>query len=114
MRYGIPVLSEKDIEDIRKDPDNQNWNYLSEYNLSEEFMREFQDKIYWFAVCYYHSLSEEFILEFQDKLGWLNISRYQALTKEFIAHNFNRLTVSFMLKNITLSDKIKEFCRMFL
>jgi len=38
--------------------------------LSEEFIREHQDKVNWFDICYYQALSEDFIREFKDKVDW--------------------------------------------
>lgn len=50
---------------------------------SEDFIREFQDKVNWHCISIYNELSEDFIREFKDKLNWHCISIYQKLSKEF-------------------------------
>ena len=40
----------------------------SEQKLSEDFIREFQDKVDWNKVSMYQKLSDDFIIEFQDRL----------------------------------------------
>ena len=68
------------IEEFRKNPDNQNWENIScHQKLSEEFIREFQHKVKWRIVSYYQTLSESFIREFQDKVDWYIISYKQKL-----------------------------------
>ena len=57
-----------------------NWGYISIYQkLSENFIREFQDKIDWYFILKYQELSEDFIREFKDKIDWLCILNYQNL-----------------------------------
>jgi hypothetical protein len=50
--------------------------------LSENFMREFQDKVDWGIISAQQNLSEDFIREFQDKVDWDNISINQACDSE--------------------------------
>lgn len=47
-----------------------NWNRICrEDEISEDFMREFQDYIDWSAISYYGAdLSNDFIIEFKNKL----------------------------------------------
>ena len=86
----------KQFETIKKhikwekyyDPDF-NWNdeefyYYSKAALSEDFIREFQDKVNWEYISLYQKLSEEFIREFQDKVNWEYISCFQKLSEDFI------------------------------
>ena len=48
---------------------NNDWKCISEkQNLSEDFIREFQDKVDWKYISKYQKLSEDFIREFQDKM----------------------------------------------
>ena len=67
-------LTEEGIKELRKSY-NINWGDIS-YNtiLSEELIREFQDKVNWYNICYKQILSEDFIREFQTKVNWDNIS----------------------------------------
>ena len=60
-------------------------------DLSENFIRKFQNFVYWNDISRYQNLSKEFIIEFSDKV------------------NFNNL-----LKNNEITSEVKEFCRMFL
>ena len=63
----------------------EQWEVISAYqNLSEDFIREFQDKVNWSYISKYQKLSETFIREFQDKVSWGNISWYQKLSEDFI------------------------------
>ena len=52
--------------------------------FSENFIREFQDKVYWGWISQCQKLSEEFIREFQEKVDWNLISEYQKLSEYFI------------------------------
>ena len=46
------------------------WENISFYQtLSEDFIREFKDKVDWQSISMYQILSEDFIKEFQDKLN---------------------------------------------
>ena len=48
---------------------NVDWLYISVYyKLSENFIREFQDKVHWVHISYKQELSENFIREFKDKV----------------------------------------------
>ena len=47
-----------------------NLNHISYcYNLSENFITEFQDKIEWYHIAEYQTLSEKFKKEFKHKLN---------------------------------------------
>ena len=64
---------------------NGDWGMISQINyLSEDFIREFQDKVVWDYVCYKQKLSEDFIREFQNKVNWHWISIHQTLSEDFI------------------------------
>jgi hypothetical protein len=77
-------LSEDIISSIRKS-DLINWFEISfRLNLSEAFIREFQDKVHWCNISYFQVLSENFIREFKDKVSWLDICAQQTLSEEFI------------------------------
>jgi hypothetical protein len=57
------------------------WRSISSKELSEEFIREFSDKVYWPNICKYQKLSEEFIREFQDKY-WNELCWYMGLSRQ--------------------------------
>ena len=68
-------LTEKEIIKIRNDTSFVGWTGLSFYRvLSEDFIREFQDKVEWDFISGYQKLSIDFIREFQDKVDWNYIS----------------------------------------
>ena len=47
----------------------EQWKDISKYqDLSEEFIREFQDKVDWYWISVSQKLSEDFINEFKDRL----------------------------------------------
>ena len=61
------------------------WKHISSsQELSEDFIREFQDRVDWTLISKHQKLSEEFIREFQDRVDWEKISRYQRLSEKFI------------------------------
>jgi hypothetical protein len=39
-------------------------------NLSEDFIKEFKDKVDWYIISHYQNLSESFVEEFKDKIHW--------------------------------------------
>jgi len=83
--YEISTHQTLSEEFIKEFQDKVNWYQISSYQtLSEEFIREFQDKVDWYEISIHQTLSEEFIREFQDKVNWYEISKYQRLSKKFI------------------------------
>ena len=105
-----------DIEAIRKDPDNQDWHTLSSRGtpLSEDFIREFQDRVNWSWISYQQILSEDFIREFQDKVDWNEISYKQKMSKNFIVEFVDKIIFRELVINENISNDIKQFCRIFI
>ena len=67
-----------------------NWSNVLRYaKLSEDFIKEFADKVNWFCVSRYQHLSESFIREFTDRVDWDYISEYQRLSEDFIREYAN-------------------------
>ena len=87
------------------------WRYISiNKKLSEEFIREFQNKFNWVDISCHQKLSEDFIREFKDKLDWTRISTYQKLSEDFIKEFQNRVNWSY----ISMYQKLSEnFIRKF-
>ena len=51
-----------------------NWDYIAKYQkLSEEFIKEYENKWNWNYIAINQKLSEEFIKEYADKLNENNI-----------------------------------------
>jgi hypothetical protein len=79
------MLTKKQLKEIRENIISQDWDSISCKNyLSEEFIREFSDKVDWFYICKYQKLSEEFIKDYSIQVYWGQISQYQKLSEEFI------------------------------
>ncbi|MBW3021026.1 hypothetical protein KY334_07055 [Candidatus Woesearchaeota archaeon] len=80
----MKILTQQDIEHLRKNPDSWDWYALSRnYKLSEDFIREFKNKVDWYRICKYQKLSENFIREFRDKLSWFGVLRYKKISEDF-------------------------------
>ena len=62
-------------------------------NLSEDFIREFQDKVDWDCISKYQNLSEDFIREFQDKVDWQEISRLAIKIKNYQKISFESFKI---------------------
>ena len=63
--------------------DWNDWKFYLHNKLSENFIREFQNKVNWDEVSRCQKLSEDFIREFKNKVNWVCISIYQKLSKDF-------------------------------
>ena len=76
---------------------NEDWEFISQNQcLSEDFIREFKDKVDWTLICENQTLSEDFINEFEDKVDWSLISIYQRpfnkkFSIEFLKKNINKI-----------------------
>ena len=47
-------LSKENIEDIRKSPIDKDWDNICDYYyLSEDIIREFQDYVNWYFICFW-------------------------------------------------------------
>jgi 1,2-phenylacetyl-CoA epoxidase catalytic subunit len=84
------------------------WNCISSHDLSEDFMREFQNKINWQMISQYQKLSEGFIREFQDKLNWFWISMRQVLSESFIREFQEKLWWGIIPMSQELSEDFKD------
>ncbi|MBW3020785.1 hypothetical protein KY334_05795 [Candidatus Woesearchaeota archaeon] len=81
----MQILTQEDIEKIRKDPDNRDWFWLSsKCILPEDFMREFQDYILWSWIPYTadQQFSESFIREFSHEMLFYRIVMHHKLSEE--------------------------------
>ena len=96
---------------IREFADRVDWYYVSEYQkLSESFIKEFAGKVDWYCISAYQKLSESFIREFADKVDWYCISAYQKLSEVFIEEYSNNIDWSWISKYQKLSeDFIRKF-----
>ena len=90
------------------------WTYVSyHYKLSDNFIREFKDKVDWSQISVYQKLSEDFMREFKDELVWTNISIYQKLSENFIREFHDMVDWTAISKYQKLSENfIMEFSDM--
>lgn len=98
---GTNFESNKDID----------WKIISkDYKLSEDFMREFKNKLDWYNLSIYQSFSESFIEEFKRRVNWDFISIHQKLSEEFILKYKKKLNLKLVSGSQVLSeDFIKKF-----
>ena len=98
---------------ITKFSDKVNWDLISIHQTpspSEDFIREFQNKLDLRYISKYQILSEKIIREFQDKVDWIEISRHQTLSEDFIREFQDKVYWEYILRHQTLSEEfIKEF-----
>ena len=87
------------------------WQDISQYQkLSEDFIREYQDKVDWDCISKYQKLSESFIREFQDKMNWTCISNHQKLSESFIREfQYKVIWVLISAKQKLSESFIREF-----
>jgi len=103
---------QKEIINIAKQCDSD-VQFRTDGKLTANSLREFQDKVDWldwYWISRYQTLSEDFIREFQDKVNWYCISRYQKLSKSFRKEiNIKILDTCWLYKPINFKLKyIKE------
>jgi hypothetical protein len=96
---------------IREFQDKVEWDYISQYQtLSEDFIREFKNKVVWDYICKYQKLSEDFIREFYDRVEWDFICKYQNLSEDFIRELQDKVDWNYISKHQKLSEGfIREF-----
>jgi hypothetical protein len=103
--YNISYCQRLSEDFIREFQDKVHWINISGYQtLSEDFIREFQNRLVWDVISMYQKLSEAFILEFKDKVDWYYISQCQRLSEDFILENLDKLD----MKNIMFNTEIKK------
>ena len=106
--YQYQPLSEDFIKEFQ---DRVKWNKISAYqHLSEDFIREFQDRVYWDRISAHQHLSEDFIREFEDRVEWYMIAKYQHLSENFIREFQDRVYWNYISEYQHLSENfIREF-----
>lgn len=79
---------------------NFDWDDISKYQkLSEDFIREFHNKVNWNMISKYQKLSEDFIKEFENKVDWDNISMFQKLS-EYLIREFHNKVKNYSILNV--------------
>ena len=81
---------------------------MSKYqHLSENFIREFADRVDWDYISIIQHLSEDFIREFADRVDWDYISKHQVLTPEFA----KEMKISIRNNSSRTSEEWKELVK---
>ena len=94
----MSMLNKDDIIKLYgPNPDKWDWFGISCASLSEDFIREFKNRVHWVKIIRYQRLSENFIREFQNELNtqneenWARISHLQVLSENFIREFQNKV-----------------------
>jgi hypothetical protein len=66
--------------------------------LSEDFIREFKDRVNWEKISAHQNLSEDFIREFEYRVSWGKISAHQKLSPAFM-HYFSSKIFPYAARN---------------
>ena len=87
--YRQNLLKEIGINDLETVLSSADWYRISKKgNLSEDFMREFKEEIYWGVVYVKQILSDDFLIELQDTINWtfyfMSIKCSYPIMKKFI------------------------------
>ena len=112
----------KQIKDIKRKLKLEKWDkyyhqpdyvwsnniFYLQHTFSEDFIREFKDKVDWMWISKSQTLSEEFIEEFKDRVNWKYISEYQTLSEDFIREFQNKVSWRYISTNQLLSENFKE------
>ena len=64
------------------------WDISMHESLSEEFMHEYKDKLFWKCISQAQLLSEEFIREYQNRVWWLGIAICQKSLSDAFREEF--------------------------
>jgi hypothetical protein len=60
---------------------NAAWKLLSlDYELSENLIRRYQDKVDWYRISQFQKLSEDFVIEFENKINFIQLMRNKNLS----------------------------------
>ena len=107
MKFSVRQELNKILEKYKwksiKDVDWYNISYDQE--LSEEFIREFQDKVHWYNISYYQELSEDFMREFKDKPNWVCISYHQKISEFFVEEFKDKLDLNLLLEKDMITQE---------
>jgi hypothetical protein len=85
------------------------WDFIVLYQiLSKDFIREFQDRVYWGKISKSQVLSESFIPEFKDRVKWSYICSHQNLSEHFIRKFRKQVDLYYILRRQEISEKLRE------
>lgn len=94
-------------------PELINWKEISKEKLSENFIREFKDKVHWGNISEYQELTDDFIDEFADVVNWRFISSNRFPSAKLYSKYISRIYWGYIYKYELPEDFIKQFeCHM--
>jgi len=76
-----------------------NWWPVHSQKLSEQFIRDFRDKLDWLWICIHQNLTESFMREMKDYVRWNTAAEYQKMSSDFILEFVDRLNYYCLVKN---------------
>ena len=76
-----------------------NWWPVYRQKLSEQFMRDFRDRIDWMSICICQNLTESFMREMKDYVKWNYAAENQKMSKDFIIEFHDRINYYCLIKN---------------
>jgi hypothetical protein len=76
---------------VRENQEHVDWDQVCD-DLSEDFIREFADKLNWLHVSRNSRLSENVIRDFKDQVDWPAVSMSQQLSEPFIEEFCDRIS----------------------
>jgi hypothetical protein len=89
--------------------DSGTWSVISsEQKLSEDFIREFEDKVDWRFISLDQKLSYSFIREFQDKVDWKYILMRQNFCEDFLIEFYDKIDFDLLKYNKHLKKLIPK------
>ena len=111
ISYNTLIMGEVKEEDLKRYIESTNdpidWELISMYAvLSEDFIREYQNKLNWTTLSICQMMSEEFIDEFSDKVNWRYIVSCQHISESFVKTHMDK--ISPYLKDLTPNPHISE------
>ena len=80
--------------------------------LSEEFIRDNQNNLYWSWISVKQTLSEAFIEEFAHRVYWPEIAQYQKLSLDFILKHKLNIRLELLNKNVNIGDEVKQYLQL--
>jgi type I site-specific restriction endonuclease len=82
--YNVTQSNLETIQNKLKNTNDSVWLQIGQMALSDDFIRDFKEKLNWDWISTNLPLNENFIEEFQDFVDWEAISEQQNLSEEFI------------------------------
>ncbi len=108
--HGRKEMTNKDIKEFKKDPENVNYG---KWIMPEELIREYADQVYWYGVIETQNLSESFIREmskrFKKNQEWYAVSKhYRHFNDSFLKDFAKKLHWKEISASLT-EDQIEKF-----